>query len=511
MHRDGATKSIWQYNIEDYTPKHQSLPASLFDVVIVGGGITGITTALLLQKAGKQCLLLEAATLGFGTTGGTTAHLNTLMDNPYSVLAKNFGEDNAHLVADGAKEALALIKEHVDAYQIDCKHVEQVAYMFAQDEKQEKELAEITEATAKAGVAIEYVNEIPIPVPFTKAIKAEGQGKFHPISYVFALAKEFEELGGMILQHTRVTDWSDGDVVSIETSAGKVEGRQLIFATHIPPGVNVLHLRCAPYRTYAIAVELEDGNYPDNLIYDMYDPYHYYRTQNINGKDYLIAGGEDHKTAHEENTEVCFMRLEAYVRKYFKVKNVAFKWSSQYFEPADGLPYIGHMPGKPNGNIYVATGFGGNGMTYGTLSAIILRDLLTGVEGKYADLFTPNRLKPVAGFTNFVSENADVVKEFVKGLFTKEKIESLSNLAHGEGKVVSYDGEKLALYKDEQGGLHAVRSTCTHMACSVSWNVVEKSWDCPCHGARYDCDGKMLTGPASKDLKRVDLEELANK
>lgn len=508
MQRDGATTSLWQHRLPDYETKHQTVPASLFDVVIVGGGITGINTALLLQNSGKSCLLLEMHTLGFGTTSGTTAHLNTLLDTPYSQIKKDFGEKNAQLVADAAKDALALIRSNISTYGIDCGYEDQVAYLYAQNEQQEKDLDDIFEATVNAGVAVNFTDKIPVPISFTKAIRAENQGKFHPVQYIFALAKKFEEKGGTILQGCRVTDWHDGDHVTLETTLGKVEGRKLIFATHIPPGVSLLHLRCAPYRSYAMAVTLNDDAYPQHLSYDMYDPYHYYRTQEVDGQKYLIVGGEDHKTAHETNTDGCLLKLEAHTRKHFNLKEVAFKWSSQYYEPADGLPYIGHMPGSPNGNIFVATGFGGNGMTWSHVSALLLRDMLTGAQSPYEDLFSPRRIKPVAGFTSFVKENVDVAKEFVKGFFTRDKVESLGELAHGEGKVIAYEGEKIALYKDENGGLHAVNPVCPHMHCHVAWNSAEKSWDCPCHGARYDCDGNLITGPASNGLQKIDLQEV---
>jgi glycine/D-amino acid oxidase-like deaminating enzyme/nitrite reductase/ring-hydroxylating ferredoxin subunit len=511
MQRDGATISLWQHDIPDYETKHNSLPAALFDVIIVGGGITGITTAMLLQKSGKQCLLLEANTLGFGTTGGTTAHLNTLIDTPYNTIVKDFGEKNAQLVANATKDALALVRSNISTYKIDCSYEDQVAYVYSQNEQQDKELDDMVQATANAGIVVNYVNEIPVPVPFTKAIRVDDQGKFHPIEYIFALAKQFEEAGGTILQHCRVTNWDDNENVTLETMLGKVEGRKLIFATHIPPGISLLHLRCAPYRSYAIAVEMNDDKYPDDLIYDMYEPYHYYRKQEVKGQKYLIVGGEDHKTAHEANTDACLLNLEAYVRKFYDVKAVPFKWSSQYYEPADGLPYIGHMPGSPKGNIYVATGFSGNGMTWSHVSALVLHDMLTGVQSPYEDLFSPRRIKPVAGFTSFVKENADVAKEFVKGFFTRERVESLSELAHGEGKVITYEGEKIALYKDKAGQLHAVNPVCVHMKCHVAWNIAEQSWDCPCHGARYDYDGNVITGPASSNLKKINLEELVEK
>jgi nitrite reductase/ring-hydroxylating ferredoxin subunit len=252
-------------------------------------------------------------------------------------------------------------------------------------------------------------------------------------------------------------------------------------------------------------VTLANGDYPEGLIYDMYDPYHYYRTQEIDGEKFLIVGGEDHKTAHEENTEACFRRLEAHTRNHFEVREIVYRWSSQYFEPVDGLPYIGHMPGQP-GRILVATGYGGNGMTYGTVSALLLRDLVLGKENPYTKLFDPNRIELIAGFSNFVKENIDVLKQFVSAkLGSKEELLSVAGLAPGEGRLVKFEDHSVALYKDEAGNLHAVNPVCTHMKCNVSWNNAERSWDCPCHGARYDIDGKVLTGPADRDLERIEL------
>ncbi len=511
MQRDGSTISLWQDQVPDYETKQTALPQTTFDVIIAGGGITGLTTALLLQKSGKQCLLLEANTIGFGTTSGTTAHINTLVDTTYAQIAKDFGKEGATLVAQATKEACALIKENVSTYQIDCGYAEAPGFVYAQNEEQNKELDEILQATKEVGLEASESGTIPVPIPFSKAMRIEAQAGFHSAKYALALAKELEAAGGTIITHCRVQKWEDKEAVTVETSLGNVQGKAFIMGTHILLGVNLLHLRCAPYRSYAIAVELEDDNYPDGLAYDMYDPYRYYRTQETDGKKYLVAGGEDHKTGHEENTEAPFLRLEAYVKQYFKVKNIAFKWSSQYFEPSDGLPYIGHVPGHTKGNVYVATGFSGNGITYGNVAAILLRDMLTGKTSRYEELFAPGRIKPVAGFTEFAKENLDVAKEFVKGFFTKEKIESLSALAHGEGKVVEWEGEKMGLYKDEAGGLHAVNTICPHLKCHVAWNDAEKSWDCPCHGARYDIDGTLITGPAAHDLKKIDLEELVEK
>lgn len=508
MQRDGALTSIWQHNMPEYIPQTHTLTDEVFDVIIVGGGITGITTALQLQKAGKKCILAEAHTIGFGTSGGTTAHLNTFMDNSYAQIEKDFGEDNAQLVATVAREALDLVKKNIKEYNIECEHSEQPGYLYSQDKNQTKELDEIYHASQKAGCEIHYEDKIPLPIDFIKAIVYERQAQFHPAKYFYALAKAFEHADGVLLQGCRITGVHEkGDHLEMESHRGKIQARQLIYATHIPPGVNLLHFRCAPYRSYVMAVKLKDDNYPDALAYDMYDPYHYYRTQEVDGKKYLIAGGEDHKTAHEGNTNECFRKLEAYLMKYFKVEEVSFKWSSQYFQSTDGLPYIGHLPGTPD-NIFVATGFGGNGMTYSHVTALLLTDLIANGKSRYEKLFDPNRIKPVAGFENFVREAADVVAKFIADRFTNVKIHELVELAPGEAKVVKYEGDTIALYKDENGGLHAVNPACTHINCIVGWNTAEQTWDCPCHGSRFSMDGKVLTAPARKDLEKISLTDL---
>ena len=510
MQRDGALTSLWQYKMPDYISQTHTISEELFDVLIVGGGITGISTALQLQKAGKRCILAEAYTIGFGTSGGTTAHINTFMDNSYSQIAKNFGEDNARLLAEAARDAINLVESNIKEYAIDCEFAEKEGYLFSQDEKQTKELDEIYDASQKAGCEVRYEDKITVPVDFIKAIVYEKQGQFHPAKYFYALAKEFEDAGGVLIQNCRITGVHEkGSDLEVESLRGKINVRQVIYATHIPPGVNLLHFRCAPYRSYAMALKLKGGKYPADLAYDMYDPYHYYRTHEVNGEKFLIAGGEDHKTAHEENTEVCFTRLESYLMKYFSIEEVSFRWSSQYFESTDGLPYIGHLPGHPD-NIFVATGFGGNGMTYGHVSAMLLTDLIVKGKSKYEKLFDPNRIKPVAGFENFVKESADVMAKFIGDRFAEKKIRELAELAPGEARVVKYEGDSIALYKDEQGGLHAVNPACTHINCIVAWNTAEQTWDCPCHGSRFSMDGDVLTAPARKDLEKISLEKLIN-
>ena len=513
IQRDGYTNSLWQEHAMPYQPNHAELDQyTVYDVAIVGGGITGITLALLLQLSGKRCVLLEAETLAFGTTGGTTAHLNTLLDTTYDVIASNFSDEAAADVATAARDAIALIKKHIADYNIDCGFEDTEAYLFTQNEEETKTLEKIYDASlSKAKLSIQYIDHIPVPIPFEKAVCIQEHAKFNPLPYVYALARAYEQAGGSILQNCRVTAHNDSEVIEVTTSLGTLKTNHLVYATHIPPGINLLHMRCAPWRSYAMAVTLADEkDYPQGLIYDSQDPYHYYRTQWVDGAPYLIAGGYDHKTAHEDNTHKWLAALEAHVRKYWNVVKVNNAWSSQYYEPADGLPYIGYLPGAQN-NVLVATGFGGNGIIYSQVAARVLHGIITGKPVSYGHWFNPNRIKPIAGFSNFIVNNADVAAKLLSKLIPADELPTLSELAHGEGRVVEYEDTHLALYKDEAGEVHAVHPACTHMKCNVAWNVAERSWDCPCHGARYTPDGKVLNGPAVKDLTLVPITSITAK
>ncbi|MEO5500362.1 MAG: FAD-dependent oxidoreductase, partial [Ginsengibacter sp.] len=479
-----------------------------YDIAIVGGGITGITTALELQKLGFNCLVLEAQTLGFGSTSGTTAHLNTIIEISYDEIEKQFGEESAKLVLQSTLDAINLIKTNQEKYNIDCDFLERKGYQFATNEHQSKMLDANYEASIKAGCRVSYANEIPLNIPFTKALVFEDQAQFHPTKYLLGIANVFVKNGGTILQNCRVTgvEKKDDNVLKIETSKGSFLAKNLVYATHTPPGVNILHFRCAPYRTYVMGFTLKDGNYPDSLVYDLDEPYRYYRTQEIDGKKYLIAGGEDHKTGEESDTEQPYKNLEAYMRRYFNIDEITYRWSSQYFQSADGLAYIGHLPGNPE-NVYVSTGYSGNGMIFGTIGAIVLSNLIQTGQPAYKDLYNPSRIKPVAGFNNFVKEAADVVSKLAEKIIGAPKIKEFDEIKTNEGKVVKYESESIAVYKDKNGDLHTVSSACTHIKCNIAWNNTELVWECPCHGSRFTMDGEMITAPARKDLEKIKFSE----
>lgn len=503
MNRDGARKSVWQDEIRRFSLK----PAleKLYDVAIVGAGITGISTAIRLQKEGQKCIVLEASNIGFGTTGGTTAHLNDFFDTTYAQAIKDFGLQNAKLLKYVGIEAKNIIRNNIREFDIACDFESKTGYLFALDEKQEKQLDDIFEGALQVGHSMAFTDTIPFPFTFKKAAVIPDQGQFHPIKYIITLVRAFIDLGGVVVENCFCEghDEQESSII-LQSTKGNIKARSVIYATHIPPGVNILHLMNAPYRSYAIAFRLKGDDYPTDLGYDLTDPYHYYRMQEINGENLLIAGGEDHKTGHTNDTGECFSKLENYVRENFDVDTAVYSWSSQYYEPADGLPYIGVLPGS-KGKIYTATGFRGNGMIFGTITSQILGDLILTGSSKYKELFDPGRIRPMAGFTNFIKEQASVVLDFVKDKLFAEKINSLTELIGGEAKVVKYEGESYAVYKENGGKLHLLKSTCPHAKCEVRWNSAEISWDCPCHGSRFNVKGKILTGPTVKGLTRIEL------
>ncbi|WP_432712129.1 FAD-dependent oxidoreductase [Pedobacter sp.] len=504
--RDSNTISLWQDIPLNSYPSPSTDANKVYDVLIVGAGITGLTTAILLQRAGKKCMIAEGKTVGFGTTGGTTAHINTFFDTSYHDIATDFGQDAAKLIANAATDAFSLLKNLIDTEHIDCDFEYKDAYVYAEEEKETKELVKILAATREAGINAVEVRENMVPVPFQMAMLITEQGQFHPLKYIDHLAKVFIDAGGIITEHTFIDKTELKDGVHIASSRNlTIKATNIVYATHMPPGINSLDFKCAPYRSYVLGIKLKNDAYPDALVYDMQEPYHYFRTHVVNGQKYLILGGEDHKTAHDD-PEQAFAELAAYAAKYYNIASIDYRWSAQYYVPADGLPYIGQLPAGPE-NIYIATGYSGNGMTYGTLAAIIISDQILGVENPYAELLSPSRIKPIAGFEEFVKENADVAFHYIADRLSVDAIESLGELEPGNGKVLNYKKEKLAIYKAEDGTVTALSPYCTHAGCIVNFNAIEKSWDCPCHGGRFTVQGEVLTGPPRKNLSPIVIGE----
>ncbi|HEY9533700.1 MAG TPA: DUF892 family protein [Mucilaginibacter sp.] len=505
--RDGLLESPWQQAGDAVLSG--MLTDQVYDCLIVGAGITGLTAGLILQQTGKHVVIADLGTVGFGTTGGTSAHINNFADTTYTEAESAFGEEGAKLFADAIQEGASLIKTNIDRFGIDCDYESKTGYLYAETDEEAKQLDNIYQGMLKVGIPATYKQEAPTPVPVKKVLEIAGQAQFHPIKYLRAIKDAFLKAGGILLENTLIDKLeNEGDVHFVQLGDKRVSARKVIYATHMPPGINVFSFRCAPYRSYVLAVKLKDNDYPDAVIYDLQEPYHYMRTHVINGEPLLLVGGNDHKTGHDD-PERAFAGLEEYTRKYYNVSSVKYHWSSQYYIPADGFPYIGQIPFMPDG-ILTATGFNGNGMMLGSISAKILADQVMGVENRYNDIFSTRRIKPVDGFTEFVKENADVAYHFVADRFGIPETDSLKRLTPGTGKVLEFDGKKLAVYRNDQGGIQALSPVCTHAGCIVNFNNAEKTWDCPCHGGRYHTDGSVITGPPTHALQQIQINLQTN-
>jgi glycine/D-amino acid oxidase-like deaminating enzyme/nitrite reductase/ring-hydroxylating ferredoxin subunit len=479
--------------------------AAHYDVAVIGAGITGITACILLKERGKRVALIEKGDVAAGESGHTTAHLTEAVDARYHDLRRSFNQETARLVADASRKSIDKIEELAKRFGIDCRFERVPGYLYTEKRNRVAELKSEAVAAAEAGLAARWVNEVPLPFETRGAVLFENQAQFHPREYFLGLAQRIPGDGSAIYDQTHVEKIDEGDPCTLETSSGTITAGVVFTATNVPiQGFQTLHTKDAAYRTYAIAYRVE-GDDRRGLFWDTADPYHYTRWQTTSEGTFIIIGGEDHKVGQEEDTEGCFARLEQYAAQYYGLHEPQYRWSGQVLEPVDGLPSIGC---NHNGKIYVSTGYSGQGMTFGTVGAMLVTDLITGVENPWAELFKPMRAHIRGAVKDFITENVDFPKHIIEDRIANRDVEGKSTaaVAPGEGKIIEVGGRKLACYRDDAGALHAVSPVCTHMRCDVAWNGVEKSWDCPCHGSRFDPEGKVLNGPAKVALERMEAE-----
>jgi glycine/D-amino acid oxidase-like deaminating enzyme/nitrite reductase/ring-hydroxylating ferredoxin subunit len=466
------------------------------DVAVVGGGITGLTAALLLQRGGKRVAILERYGVSRGVTGRTTAHLTEALDTRYHMLTRDFGEGGARLAALGTRQAIDRIAAFVRDEKIECDYNVVPGYLFCETEDEVAALEQERDAARAAGLYVDLTRGAPLPFKVAAALRFPNQAQMQPTAYLKGLARSFQEAGGKIFEGTSVTSIEDGELCHLVTSEGTVSARAVIVAAHAPLTRVALQTKVARYNSYVIAFP---GSLPRALFWDTEDPYHYIRSARIQGKDYVVIGGEDHKTGQETKTEERYEALVRYARSRFGVTSATHTWSSEVLEPVDGLPYIGKSPGQEN--VYVATGYSGNGITFGTLAGIMLDQAVRGQDHPLALLLAPSRFKPLASAHDYLTENIDFPLHFVGDRLKPADASSVEEVGRGEGKLVRCGAEKLAVYRDANGKVHALSPVCTHLGGHVHWNSAEKSWDCPCHGARFGIDGSVLHGPALTPLE----------
>jgi glycine/D-amino acid oxidase-like deaminating enzyme/nitrite reductase/ring-hydroxylating ferredoxin subunit len=488
--------SLW--DATSVIPPFDSLRNDLHvDVVIVGAGITGITAALLLAEKGRRVALLEKETLASGETGNTTAHITVAIDARYHYVKRHYSAEEARLVADASRASLEKIAELVQRYSIDCHFRRVPGYLYTEKRKHVAELKSEAAAAREAGLDAQYVDTVPLPFETRGAVLWPDQAQFHPREYIAGLARQAAAAGVQIFEHTFVTKVERGVV---ETEHGRVTADAVFMATNVPiGGFTHVHVKAAPYRTYAVSFA-QDGAHPDGLFWDTADPYHYTRWQETDAGTFLIVGGEDHRVGEEEDTEGCFDRVVSYTRDYFGARPERHRWSGQVIEPHGGLPMIGGAK-----DVYLSTGYSGQGMTFGTAGAMLVTDLILGVSNPWADVFDPMRNRPHMTTREFITENVHFPMHLAADRLTSAGVEAKSTdaVAAGEGKIIRVGGRKVAAYRDDAGALHCVSPVCTHMKCDVAWNGAERTWDCPCHGSRFTPEGEVLNGPAHEPLEKI--------
>jgi glycine/D-amino acid oxidase-like deaminating enzyme/nitrite reductase/ring-hydroxylating ferredoxin subunit len=493
------TTSLWI----DTTPSTNYPPLrgeESAEVAIVGGGITGITAAYLLSRAGKSVVLVEKGRIAMAETGHTTAHIVDSTDADYLDMVKLHGEDGARLDSEAIRSAVGLIRSLVGELKIDCGFKAVDGYLYTEDEKDREYLQRQQESMRQAGIETEWVDKVPLPFATLGGLRFRNQHRFHVRRYLLPLAEAAVKNGARIFEDSLVTGVESG-VVTCE--GGSVRAQHVLLATHVPLNdKGALWLKMHVTRTYVVAAPVEPGQVTDALYWDTAYPYHYTRLLETDDGLFLIVGGEDRDVGKEENSEERYQALEDYCRARFGVTKFTHRWSGQINEPADMLPFIGRS--SHGENVWMATAYSGTGMTYGTLGAMLLSDFALERENRYAKLYDPTRKSLGAILENVATKVIEVPKRLIEKV-TGQDVEatSLDDVAEGEGKIVSVDGQKVAAARID-GVLCMLDATCTHMGCTVAWNGAEKSWDCPCHGSRFDTNGEVLNGPATKGLERTD-------
>jgi glycine/D-amino acid oxidase-like deaminating enzyme/nitrite reductase/ring-hydroxylating ferredoxin subunit len=509
----GQSVSVWMATAE--VPVQTALTADAqADVCIVGAGIAGMTTAYLLLRQGRSVIVLDDGPVGGGETGRTTAHLSFALDDRFFELERLHGEEGARLAAESHMAAVDQIEAIVAAEGIGCDFRRLDGYLFRPpgdtSDILERELA----AAHRAGlVDVEMVPRAPMEDFDTGAcLRFPRQGQFHPLKYLNGLARAIARMGGRICTNAHVVEVAGGSPARVRTDAGyTVSANAIVVATNSPISDWVaLHTKQEPYRTYVIGMRVPHRSVALNLYWDTLDPYHYVRlawpsSTNVEEEpthDWLIVGGEDHKANEEYDPEGRFKRLEEWARERFpSVQGVEFQWSGQVQEPVDSLAFIG-LDASGKENVYIITGDSGHGMTHGTIGGMLCTDLIIGRPNPWAELYDPDR-KSLRSAPDFL-RNVGTMVEQLGAHLTGGDIDSADDLQPGQGALVREGLSKIAAYRDDDGTLHKLSATCTHAGCVVEWNPLEKSWDCPCHGSRFDPYGTVLNGPALTPLKAAE-------
>jgi glycine/D-amino acid oxidase-like deaminating enzyme/nitrite reductase/ring-hydroxylating ferredoxin subunit len=517
----GKNISFWMDSVEPIS--FESLKENLeTDVVIVGGGIAGISVAYSLIAAGKKVVLVEDGNIGSGETGRTTAHLVCALDDRYYELERIYGEDEIKNIADSHKAAIDFIERTINHEKIECDFERLDGYLFLHPTDKKESLGKEFISARKAGIEVVELPVMPGMKEVASCLKFSDQAQFHPMKYLAGLCNVLKSKGAKIYTSTKAAKI---DHTGIVTQDGfTVKAGFVVVATNTPVNNKyVMHLKQYAYRSYVIGARVKKGSVPKALWWDTGDfsqnaeipPYHYVRTQKLDNEyDLLICGGEDHAVGLAEenkiNEEDRYGILENWLRKRFDIVDLVYQWSGQVMEPMDSLGYIGHNP-RDEKNVFIVTGDSGNGMTHGVIAGILITDLITGKENPWEKIYDPSRFKIFSAGKTYFKELMGGMLNYLKQKPKDAKSVELQSIKPRQGKIVEIDGKKFGVYRDDKDLFHMVGAECTHMKCIIKWNNDEQSWDCPCHGSRFNVEGRVLNGPANENLSYYNDGDNQNK
>lgn len=475
-------------------------------VAIVGGGITGVTAAYLLAKEGKRTAVLEAQHLGAGDSGHTTAHLTWLLDASAKDIERALGRQSG-LLLDAHATAIDEIERIAETEQIECEFARIDAFVLGLEESDGPQLRREQQHFSRLGRACSFLGSAQAPFEARGgAIHVSRQAKFHPTKFLAGLARAASGAGAALFEHSKVihSEYRSGEWI-VKTADATIRAEHLVLATHSPIGIlPAVHARMEPYRTYALAARIEKGLIPEASYFDTAEPYNYTRLEARDDHDIVIVGGGDHRTGRVPSNHAPHDYLARYLRSTFRLPHieVVSRWAGQVYETVDEVAYVGEYPGL-HPNRYAATGYSGNGMTYGVLSAKLLRDLIVGRYNALAAVLDPGRLNVRASGAELFKANVQVARDFVVARLSSGDLGALEQLAPGQGAILRLVGKKRAVYRRPDGELIVLSPKCPHMGCLVSWNAIAQSWDCSCHGSRFSPAGEVAAGPATNGLEPI--------
>ncbi len=471
------------------------------DVAVIGGGIAGLTSALLLKQAGARVVVLEAGRVGTGVTGHTTGKVSSLHGLVYRELRRSFGKRGARTYGEANQAAIELVAALVKSENIECDFRRVTNFTYAETEASLEWVKREARLALDLGLPASFTDTTPLPYPVRGAVRFEEQAQLHASKYLVGLAQAIEGDGCRVFEESRVIGVDDGAQCRVATESGSVKSGAAIVATNLPIlDRGLFFARCHPHRSYLIAMGL-DGDAPEGTFISADEPLRSLMPHRAADRELLLIGGEGHRASDRVVASERYRRLEGWARERLPVGSLEYRWSTQDAIPVDGVPYIGRMSPFSR-NVYVATGFRKWGLSNGTVASMILADEILGRPNPWSRTFNSNRLKPLAGGRRFVTENLRAGVRLIRGRLASRGSE-LPALESGEGRVVELGGEKVAVHRDRSGKVHAVSAVCTHLGCDVEWNGTEETWDCPCHGSRFDHTGAVLQGPATEGLPPV--------